>query len=55
MITLQSNDLLLLRKPSPLASTPGKELSIFDILLHKNPEKVFQKSYDIRAQNWSTV
>lgn len=49
MITIESkNGLILLRKPSDIASTPGKGLSIFDIVNKKDSVKVLQKSFDER-------
>lgn len=53
MITLQSHDtLLLLWKPSGIASTPGKELCIFDILEKNDYKKILQKSFDARSLHW---
>jgi 23S rRNA-/tRNA-specific pseudouridylate synthase len=44
-----------LRKPSNIASTPGKEMSIFDIVKKKDSAKLLQKSFDTRERQWATV
>jgi hypothetical protein len=55
MISTQSSDLSLLRKPSGIASIPGKEASIFEILKQKNTEKILQRSFDEREGLWSSL
>jgi 23S rRNA-/tRNA-specific pseudouridylate synthase len=55
MLTIQSHNLTLLRKPSGIASTPGKGQSIFDLLTKKNAEEILQKSFALREKNRSMV